>query len=108
MNINAQFRSERIELDVYNADESLAPGMYADVLFSSDGNPNALSVPKTAVVISTERKYVIAVRNGKAVKIDVETGNEAKGRTEVVGSLQVGEKVISNASDEIKEGTTIE
>ena len=107
MNINAQFRSERIELDVYNADGALAPGMYADVLFSSDGNPNALSVPKSAVVISTERKYVIVVRDGKAVKVDVITGNEAKSKTEVVGALQSGEEVISNANDEIKEGTPI-
>lgn len=107
MNINAQFRSERIELDVYNADGALAPGMYADVLFNSDGNPNALSVPKSAVVISTERKYVIVARNNKAVKVDVITGNEASGKTEIVGALQAGETVISNANDEIKEGAII-
>jgi membrane fusion protein (multidrug efflux system) len=107
MNINAQYRSERIELDVYNADGALAPGMYADVLFSSEGNPNALSVPATAVVISTERKYVIVIRNSKTVKVDVITGNDANGKTEIVGALQAGEEVISNANDEIKEGLTI-
>ena len=107
MNINAQYRSERIELDVYNADAALAPGMYADVLFSSDGNPNALSVPKSAVVISTERKYVLVVRDNKAVKVDVITGNESKGKTEVVGALQQGEEVINNANDEIKEGAIV-
>jgi membrane fusion protein (multidrug efflux system) len=107
MNINAQFRSERIELDVYNADGALAPGMYADVLFDSEGNQNALSVPKSAVIISTERKYVLLVRNNKAVKVDVITGNESKGKTEIVGALQAGEEIISNANDEIKEGTPI-
>jgi RND family efflux transporter MFP subunit len=107
MNINEQYRSERIELDIYNADGALAPGMYAEVLFTSDGNPNALSVPKSAVVISTERKYVIVVRNGKAVKVDVITGNEANGKTEIVGGLQADEEIISNANDEIKEGTII-
>ena len=50
MNINMQFRTERVELDVYNKEEALSPGMYADVLFDSQGNPNALSVPKSAVV----------------------------------------------------------
>jgi len=105
MNINAQYRSERIELDVYNADGALAPGMYADVLFDSEGNPNALSVPKSAVVISTERKYVLVVRNNKIVKVDVTTGNEANGKTEIVGALQTGEEVIANADDEVKEGT---
>ena len=108
MNINAQYRSERIELDVYNADGALAPGMYADVLFNSEGNQNALSVPISAVVISTERKYILVVRNNKAVKVDVITGNESKGKIEIVGALQAGEEVISNADDEIKEGTSIE
>ena len=107
MNINAQYRSERIELDVYNADGSLAPGMYADVIFNSEGNQNALSVPRSAVVISTEKKYVLVVRNNKAVKVDVITGNESNRKIEITGALQAGEKVISNADDEIKEGTTV-
>ena len=45
MNISVQYRSERVELDVYNLDGALAPGMYADVLFDSKGIPGALSVP---------------------------------------------------------------
>lgn len=108
MNINAQYRSERIELDVYNSDGALAPGMYADVLFNSDGDPNALSVPKPAVIISTERKYVLVIRNNKIAKVDVTTGNEENGKTEIFGALQAGEQVIANADDEIKEGTIIE
>ena len=107
MNISMQYRSERVELDIYNKDEALAPGMYADILFDSKGNPNALSVPKSAVVTSTERKYIMAVRNGKTVKIDVRTGNEGNNRIEVIGDLQAGEEVIDNANDEIKEGITI-
>jgi len=107
MNINLQYRSEPVELDVYNPDETLTPGMYADVLFDSKGNPHALSVPRTAVVTSTERKYVIAVRNGKTVRVDVQTGNESGDRVEVLGTLQPGEQVIASANDEIKEGTTI-
>ncbi len=107
MNINMQFRSERIELDVYNKDEALAPGMYADVLFDAKGNPNALSVPKSAVVTSTERKYVLAIRNGKTTKVDVSTGNENDSSVEVIGNLKAGEQVISNANDEIKEGITV-
>jgi RND family efflux transporter MFP subunit len=108
MNINMQFRTERVELDIYNKDETLTPGMYADVLFDSKGIPNALSVPKSAVVTSTERKYVIVVRNNRAVRVDVTTGNENKDRIEIVGAVQPGEEVVRDANDEIKEGTTIE
>jgi membrane fusion protein (multidrug efflux system) len=107
MNINMQYRTERVELDVYNKDEALSPGMYADVLFDSKGNPHALAVPKSAVVTSTERKYVIVVRDGKTVREDVTTGNESSDRIEILGNVQSGEQVIVNANDEIKEGITM-
>ncbi|HEX4372854.1 MAG TPA: hypothetical protein VHZ50_06050, partial [Puia sp.] len=77
------------------------------VFFNSEGNQNALSVPRSAVIISTERKYVLVVRNNKAVKVDVITGNESNGKIEIVGALQAGEEIISNADDEIKEGAII-
>ncbi|HEY4109949.1 efflux RND transporter periplasmic adaptor subunit [Puia sp.] len=107
MNINQQYRSEPVELDVYNRDEKLAPGMYADVLFDSKGNPNALAVPKTAVVTSTERKYVIAIRDGRTTRVDVTTGNEGSSLIEVLGELKPGDQVVANANDEIKEGITL-
>lgn len=107
MNISSQFRSERVELDVYNKDEKLAPGMYATVIFHSKGNPNALSVPKAAVVTSTERKYVITVKDGVTHKVDVSTGNQSAADIEVFGNLNPGDTVIAAADDEIKDNTTI-
>jgi membrane fusion protein, multidrug efflux system len=104
--INEQYRTERVEGDVYNRDESLSPGMYADVVFDSKGNFNALSVPPNAVVTSTERKYVIVIRDGKTVRIDVSTGNENGRLVEIVGDVRAGEQVIAPANDEIKEGVT--
>ncbi len=98
--VNSQFRAERMEMDVYNHDGKLAPGMYADVLFDSKGNPSAFTVPKTAVVTSTERKYVIAIRDGKMVKVDVATGNESASKVEITGDLQPGEEVVAKANDE--------
>jgi membrane fusion protein, multidrug efflux system len=105
-NISEQYRTERVEGDVYNRDESLSPGMYADVVFDSKGNLDALSVPPNAVVTSTERKYVIVIRRGKTVKADVSTGNENGRLVEIVGDVRAGEQVIAPANDEIKEGVT--
>jgi membrane fusion protein, multidrug efflux system len=107
-NINQQYRTERVEADVYNHDEVLAPGMYADVIFNSKGNKNALSVPPNAVVVSTERKYVIVIRNGKTVKVDVSTGNESGKLVEISGDVKAGEPVIAPANDEIKEGVDVQ
>ena len=105
MNVNAQYRSERMEVDVLNKDGVLAPGMFADVILYSKGNAAALFVPKSAVVVSTERKYVLVVNNKKIIKVDVTTGNETANKIEVYGALREGDKVIAVANDEIKEHT---
>jgi len=107
-NINMQYRTERVEADIYNKDEILAPGMYADVIFDSKGNRNALAVPPGAVVTSTEAKYVIVIRNGKTVKVNVSTGNENNQLMEIVGDVKAGEQVIVPANDEIKEGIDVQ
>jgi membrane fusion protein, multidrug efflux system len=107
MNVNTEFRSERMEADVMNKNGGLSPGMYADVLVYSKGNPNGLTVPKSAVVTSTERKYVIVIRDGKTVKVNVTTGNANGNQVEIVGAVQPGEDVIANANDEIKDGVPI-
>lgn len=106
-NVNMSYRMERVEMDVWNHDGSLAPGMYADVILDVSGSRNAFSVPRSAVVTSTERKYVIVVRDGKAVKEDVITGNASDDKIEVFGDLKEGEQVILNANDEIKDGEEI-
>jgi len=102
-NISAQYRSERVEIDVLNKEGLLSPGMFADVVLYSKGNANALCVPKTAVVTSTERKYVLLAKEGMIIKVDVSTGNETADKTEIFGNLQVGDRVIAVANDEIKE-----
>jgi membrane fusion protein (multidrug efflux system) len=105
--VNSQFRAERMELDVYNNDGKLAPGMYADVIFDSRGNPDAFTVPLSAVVTSTERKYVIAIREGRTIRVDVATGNESSDKVEVTGDLRPGESIVTKASDDMQEGVAI-
>jgi RND family efflux transporter MFP subunit len=105
-NVNAQYRFERVEADVKN-DGSLSPGMYADVVLKSNNNKASLVVPASAVVTSTERKYVLVVRNNKAIKVDIIALAEVNGKIAIDGLLQQGEKVIINANDEIKEGIIV-
>jgi RND family efflux transporter MFP subunit len=101
-NVNPQYRSERIEIDVWNNNGLLSPGMYADVELHTKGNREAFAIPKSAVVTSTERKYIILLQEGKTSKIDVLTGNANADKIEVFGPLHSGDSVIVNANDEIK------
>jgi membrane fusion protein (multidrug efflux system) len=105
--VNSTYRAERMELDVYNHDGKLAPGMYADVQFDSKGNADGYTVPRSAVVTSTDRKYVIAVRDRRTIRVDVATGNESADKIEITGDLQPGEKIVRKASDDLQEGLVI-
>ena len=79
------------------------PGMYAEVMLPINGHPNAYIVPQTAVVTSTEKKYVITVKNHKAKLVDVRTGNENNGMIEVFGAISSNDKVIVKADEDIKQ-----
>ena len=59
------------------------------------------------MVTSTERKYVIRIKDGKTLKADVITGGETKNKVEIFGKIIAGDSVILQANDEIKEGLAI-
>lgn len=105
--LDQQSRSMMVELDVYNKDGSLAPGMYPTVDWPVSVGENLLFVPATSVVTTTERTFVIASVEGRAHWIDVRKGLPVGENVSVQGQISVGEKVVKRASDEIREGTRL-
>jgi hypothetical protein len=59
------------------------------------------------VTTDLQRTFVIRVRQGKAEWVDVKTGATLNGKSEVFGDLQSGEVVLANATDSIRNGTTV-
>jgi hypothetical protein len=64
-------------------------------------------VPRSAIVTSTEKKYVVLSDNNVAKWIDVYEGNSQNDSSEVFGALHPGDKVVLHATDELKEGTVL-
>lgn len=64
--LDSKTRTMAVELDVVNPDSALAPGMYATVKWPVHRAQSALFVPRTSVVTTTERTFVIRDKNGKA------------------------------------------
>jgi membrane fusion protein (multidrug efflux system) len=100
-------QQEAIEIDVANQNGQLKPGMYAEVNIPMLSEAKSLLVPNGAIVRSTEREYVIAVRNGKAVLINIKEGLVGNDSTEIFGDLKSRDKIISHPTDEIKDGDVI-
>jgi len=106
--VDAKTRTMAVELDVMNPDQSLVPGMYATVKWPVRSAQGALYVPKTSVVTTTERTFVIRDQNGKAEWVNVKKGAADGDFIEIIGPLQVGDKIVKRANDELRDGTSLQ
>lgn len=106
--LDQKTRTMAVELDVANSDGSLSPGMYPSVKWPVHGTRPALFVPKTSVVTTTERTFVIRRKNGKAEWVNVAKGAPDGDLVEVLGDLQAGDLVVRRATDEVREGTALD
>ena len=105
--LDEKLRSERLEMDVFNKDKKLLPHMYAEVNVPLPSRDSAFIVPKTAVVTSTERVFVIKIVNHRAAWVDVKKGFQSGDQMEVYGDLQPGDQVVKQATDEIRDGSAV-
>ena len=105
--LDPKTRTMAVELDVTNRDGSLAPGMYPTVKWPVRRSRPALFVPKTSVVTTTERTFVIRDRSGQAEWVDVKKGATDGDLVEVIGTLKPGDRVVRRATDEIRDGAPL-
>jgi len=105
--VDEKTRTMPVELDVINRDSALAPGMYAAVKWPVKGSRPVLLVPRTSVVSTSERTFVVRNHNGRAEWVDVVRGGAVGDTVEVSGSLQAGDFVLKRATDEIRDGSAL-
>ncbi|MCC6363351.1 MAG: efflux RND transporter periplasmic adaptor subunit [Bryobacterales bacterium] len=105
--LDQKTRTMAVELDVMNPDGSLAPGMYPAVKWPVRRSRPSLFVPKTSVITTTERTFVIRDRDGRAEWVDVKKGILEGDLAEVFGNLKPGDRVVRRGTDELREGTPI-
>jgi len=106
--MDTRLRSQRIEMDVLNNDKKLMPGMIAEVKIPMNTSDSAFLVPKSAVVNSTLKVFVVRVLNGKANQVPVQTGREADGKIEIFSSeLSAGDTIVATATEEVRDGSEI-
>jgi len=105
--LDPKTRTMAVELDVANRDGALAPGMFPTVKWPVRRSRPALFVPRTSVVTTTERTFVIRDQNGRAQWVDVKKGAAEGDLVEVVGSLKPGDQILRRPTDEIRDGTPL-
>ncbi len=105
--LDQKTRCMPVELDVFNRDGTLAPGMYPSVRWPVRSQGAEVWVPKTSVVTTTERTFVIRDRGGRAEWVDVKKAVAEGDLIEIIGNLKPGDMVVKRATDEVRQGAAL-
>jgi len=105
--VDVKTRTMPVELDVRNPSGRLASGMFSEVLWPVRRPSPTLFVPTSAVARTTEKSFVVRVRNGKVEWVDVKTGATNGNLIEVFGNLKAADQVALRGTDELRPGTLV-
>ena len=93
--VNAATRTLKARIVLANPKGALVPGMFASIRLTPTARAQALLVPSEAVIHTGTRSVVmLAQGDGKFSPVDVETGLDANGMTEIRSGVSAGQQVV--------------
>jgi membrane fusion protein, multidrug efflux system len=99
-------RSVIVRAQVPNRDSKLKPGMFMSVLVSRS-DAKSLMLPEQALVPDGEQQFVFVVRDQKVHRTEITLGRRRPGEVEVLKGLQVGDQVVTDGTQKIRDGVTV-
>jgi multidrug efflux system membrane fusion protein len=106
--IDPTTRTLLTEVDVPNRDGRLLPGSFGEVHFTTGINAQKLTIPVNAMLFRQEGPRVAVVDSDGKVHLRAITIGKDYGTTlEIIGGLEVGDRVIVNPADSIEEGQQV-
>jgi RND family efflux transporter MFP subunit len=100
-------RTAQMEIEVPNPGYRLKPGMYARVRLTVDRRPDALTVPRNAVVDVDGRRGVFVVNDQTAKFVETQTGLSDGDRVEILGGITEGTQVITTGALALRDGDRV-
>lgn len=93
--VNNNTRTVLARIVLKNPQQKLLPGMFVKTRFMDSSRPETLIVPSEAVIQTGRRAVVMLAREeGRFTPVEIKTGIEFGGKTEVLEGLQPGQKVV--------------
>lgn len=89
------------------ANSRLKPGMFANVVITTQEAPKALVVPSSAVVQQNSQSVVWVVKNARAQAIPVKLGIATNTLTQVLSGLTAGESVVTVGQAALRSGEAV-
>lgn len=100
-------RSLTVIAELPNEDDAIRPGMFLTVAVEKE-RENVLLIPEEALVPRQGRQFVFVIEDGKAVERQVELGARAPGLAEVRSGLAVGDTIITEGTQKVRNGAAVE
>ncbi len=95
--VNAATRTIRARMELPNPQGRLVPGMTVTMQFADRGATKLLLVPSEAVIQTGRRAVVmLAEDGGRYTPVEVQTGTESQGQTEIKTGLHAGQRVVAS------------
>jgi Cu(I)/Ag(I) efflux system membrane fusion protein len=96
--LDPKTRTLRARLLFENPGERLKPNMYARVSIYGKLHPNALSIPRDALIRAPDRdRVVVALGDGKFRVFEVMTGMDSGEFVEILAGIEEGDEVVTSA-----------
>ena len=99
-------RTLQAEINIPNPGHLLKPGMFAKIEMVLKANPNALTIPKEAVLKEGGKEFVFAVEGNQAFRKPVVTGIEHERVIEIVEGVKEGDKIVVRGQESLKDRST--
>jgi RND family efflux transporter MFP subunit len=106
--IDVTSRTLLTEVDVPNKDGKLLPGSFGEVHFNPKIDVNKVTIPVNAMLFRKEGAQVAVVSSdGKVQLRPISIGKDYGTTLEVVGGIDVNDRVIVNPADSIEDGQQV-
>jgi RND family efflux transporter MFP subunit len=105
--LDVRTRTMPVELDVADTGGRLVSGMFPEVQWPVRRDRPSLFVPVTSVARTTEKVFVVRIRDDRAEQVEVKTGATVAGLVEVFGDLRAGDTVAVRGTDELRPGARV-
>ena len=107
--IDAATGTIKLKAEFPNADGSLFPNQFVNVRLQLEVLPGAMAVPNTALQRGAQGAFVYAVKPDNTVTVRrVRAGATEGDWTSVQGDLAVGDNVVTDGADRLREGAQVE
>ncbi|SKB53000.1 efflux RND transporter periplasmic adaptor subunit [Dyadobacter psychrophilus] len=73
---------------------STSPGSFAKVYLNASTNKNSIMIPTNCIIPEAMGKKAVTVKGGKAVFVEIQTGDRREDVVEVTSGLSVGDTVV--------------